>query len=110
MRHARRAEREPARRQIHSRVADVEREISFDHVEPLVLVRVDVPRGSEPRRHQELNDTGGRYGLIEFLAPPGLGSPWHVRTDEDEWCCVVAGNATLYVCSSGVGRAAGVGG
>jgi mannose-6-phosphate isomerase-like protein (cupin superfamily) len=42
-------------------------------------------------------DTGGRYGLIEVLVPPGLGSPWHVHTDEDEWFFVLEGNLTVYV-------------
>src|SRR5262249_24438557 len=42
-------------------------------------------------------DTGGRYGLIEVLVPPGLGSPWHVHTDEDEWFYVLEGNLTVYV-------------
>src|SRR5215472_7965486 len=42
-------------------------------------------------------DTGGRYGLIEFLVPPGLGSPWHLHTDEDEWFFVLEGNLTVYV-------------
>ena len=36
-------------------------------------------------------DTGGRYGLIEVLVPPGLGSPWHVHADEDEWFYVLEG-------------------
>jgi len=43
------------------------------------------------------SDTGGRYGLIEVLVPPGLGSPWHVHTDEDEWFFVLEGNLTVYV-------------
>ena len=42
-------------------------------------------------------DTGGRYGLIEVLVPIGLGSPWHVHTDEDEWFYVLEGNLTVYV-------------
>jgi quercetin dioxygenase-like cupin family protein len=42
-------------------------------------------------------DTGGRYGLIEILVPPGLGSPWHVHTDEDEWFYVLEGAFTVYV-------------
>jgi mannose-6-phosphate isomerase-like protein (cupin superfamily) len=42
-------------------------------------------------------DTGGRYGLIEILVPPGLGSPWHVHTDEDEWFFVLDGDLTVYV-------------
>ena len=42
-------------------------------------------------------DTGGRYGLIEALVPPGLGSPWHVHPEEDEWFFVLEGNLTVYV-------------
>ena len=40
-------------------------------------------------------DTGGRYGLIEVLVPPGLGSQWHVHTDEDEWFYVLEENSPL---------------
>ena len=42
-------------------------------------------------------DTGGRYGLIEVLVPPGLGSPWHVHTDEDEWFYVIKGEFAFEV-------------
>jgi mannose-6-phosphate isomerase-like protein (cupin superfamily) len=42
-------------------------------------------------------DTNGRYGLIEILTPPGLGSPWHVHPEEDEWFHVLDGNLTVYV-------------
>jgi mannose-6-phosphate isomerase-like protein (cupin superfamily) len=42
-------------------------------------------------------DTNGRYGLIEVVVPPGLGSPWHFHVDEDEWFYVVEGNLTMYV-------------
>ena len=42
-------------------------------------------------------DTGGRYGLIEVVVPPGLGSPWHVHPEEDEWFYVLEGNLTVYV-------------
>jgi hypothetical protein len=56
MRYARRAERELPRRQIHARVADVHREISLEHVEPFVLVRVDVPRGPEAGRNEDLDE------------------------------------------------------
>jgi quercetin dioxygenase-like cupin family protein len=42
-------------------------------------------------------DTGGRYGLIEVVVPPGLGSPWHVHPEEDEWFFVLEGNLTVYV-------------
>jgi len=52
-------------------------------------------------------DTGGRYGLIEFLVPPGLGSPWHVHTDEDEWFYVLDGNLTVYVGDTRVDLAPG---
>jgi len=52
-------------------------------------------------------DTGGRYGVIEFLVPPGLRSPWHVHTDEDEWFYVIDGNLTLYVGDTRVDLAPG---
>jgi uncharacterized cupin superfamily protein len=52
-------------------------------------------------------DTGGRYGLIEVLVPPGLGSPWHVHTDEDEWFYVLEGNLTMYVGDTRVDLAQG---
>ena len=52
-------------------------------------------------------DTGGRYGLVEMLVPPGLGSPWHVHTDEDEWFYVLDGNLTVYVGDTRVDLAAG---
>jgi mannose-6-phosphate isomerase-like protein (cupin superfamily) len=42
-------------------------------------------------------DTEGRYGLIEVVVPPGLGTPWHLHTEEDEWFYVLEGNMTLYV-------------
>jgi quercetin dioxygenase-like cupin family protein len=42
-------------------------------------------------------DTGGRYGLIEVVVPPGRGSPWHVHPEEDEWFYVLEGNLTVYV-------------
>ena len=42
-------------------------------------------------------DTGGQYSLIEVDSPPGLGSPWHVHRDEDEWFYVRDGEFTLYV-------------
>ena len=42
-------------------------------------------------------DTGGEYGLIEIVVPKGLGSPWHVHPDEDEWFYTVDGEVTIYV-------------
>jgi len=42
-------------------------------------------------------DTGGAYGMLEVVVPPGLGSPWHVHPDEDEWFYVIEGALTFYV-------------
>lgn len=42
-------------------------------------------------------DTGGRYGLLEIVVPEGLGSPWHVHPEEDEWFYVLDGEITFYV-------------
>jgi quercetin dioxygenase-like cupin family protein len=42
-------------------------------------------------------DTGGAYGMLEIVVPPGLGSPWHVHPDEDEWFYVLDGQLTVYV-------------
>ncbi len=42
-------------------------------------------------------DTNGSFGLLEIVVPPGLGSPWHVHPEEDEWFYVLDGNLTFYV-------------
>ena len=42
-------------------------------------------------------DAGGGFGLLEIVVPPGLGSPWHVHPEEDEWFYVLEGNLTFYV-------------
>jgi quercetin dioxygenase-like cupin family protein len=42
-------------------------------------------------------DTGGQFGMLEIVVPPGLGSPWHVHPEEDEWFYVLEGNLTFYV-------------
>jgi quercetin dioxygenase-like cupin family protein len=42
-------------------------------------------------------DTGGEYGLLEIVVPAGVGSPWHVHPDEDEWFYVLEGEFTVYV-------------
>ena len=42
-------------------------------------------------------DTGGQYGLIEVVARPGDGSPWHVHPEEDEWFYVLDGEFAVYV-------------
>ena len=41
--------------------------------------------------------TDGRYGLLEIVVPAGLGSPWHVHPEEDEWFYVLDGQLTFYV-------------
>jgi quercetin dioxygenase-like cupin family protein len=40
-------------------------------------------------------DTAGQFGMVEIVVPPGLGSPWHVHPEEDEWFYVLEGNLTL---------------
>lgn len=42
-------------------------------------------------------DANGSFGLLEIVVPPGLGSPWHVHPEEDEWFYVLEGNLTVYV-------------
>src|SRR4029079_4737401 len=42
-------------------------------------------------------DAGGAYGMVEIVVPPGLGSPWHVHPEEDEWFYVLDGKLTFYV-------------
>ena len=42
-------------------------------------------------------DTDGQYCLIDIEVPPGVGSPWHVHRDEDEWFYVREGEFELYV-------------
>src|SRR3954463_5670185 len=43
------------------------------------------------------NDTDGEYGLIELVVPEGVGSPWHVHPEEDEWFYVLEGELTVWV-------------
>ena len=42
-------------------------------------------------------DTNGQYGLLEIVVPAGIGSPWHVHPEEDEWFYVLDGQLTFYV-------------
>ncbi len=42
-------------------------------------------------------DTGGEYGMFEIVVPEGLGSPWHVHPEEDEWFYVLEGAMTFWV-------------
>ena len=42
-------------------------------------------------------DTNGQYGLVEIVVPAGVGSPWHVHPEEDEWFYVLEGEMTFWV-------------
>lgn len=42
-------------------------------------------------------ETGGAYGLIEQVMPPGTGSPWHRHHAEDESFYVVEGTLTFLI-------------
>ena len=52
-------------------------------------------------------DTGGEYGLIELVVPEGLGSPWHVHHEEDEWFYVLEGEVTVWVADTKLSLKAG---
>lgn len=41
--------------------------------------------------------TGGAYGLIDHVMPPGMESPWHVHHAEDETFFVVEGTVAFLV-------------
>ena len=43
------------------------------------------------------DDTAGKYGLIEIVVPTGVGSPWHIHPEEDEWFYVLEGEMTFWV-------------
>lgn len=43
------------------------------------------------------SDTAGQFGMLEIIVPHGLGSPWHVHPEEDEWFYVLDGEVTFYV-------------
>ena len=53
------------------------------------------------------DDTAGQYGLIEILAPAGIGSPWHVHPEEDEWFYVLEGEMTFWVADTQLSLKAG---
>ena len=42
-------------------------------------------------------DTAGRYCVINTEVAPGVGSPWHVHRDEDEWFFVHEGECEVYI-------------
>ena len=52
-------------------------------------------------------DTGGEYGLLELVVPAGVGSPWHVHSNEDEWFYVLDGELTIWVAGQTVVAPAG---
>jgi mannose-6-phosphate isomerase-like protein (cupin superfamily) len=43
------------------------------------------------------DDTDGHYGLLEIVVPEGVGSPWHVHPEEDEWFYVLEGEITFWI-------------
>jgi quercetin dioxygenase-like cupin family protein len=49
------------------------------------------------RVHVRGEDTGGRYGAVEYEAPPGHQPPPHVHRDDDEGFYVIEGELTLWV-------------
>ena len=46
--------------------------------------------------------TGGTFGVIEQLIPPGFASPWHLHHDEDESFYVIDGAVTVKVADRAV--------
>jgi quercetin dioxygenase-like cupin family protein len=52
-------------------------------------------------------DTGGAYGLLEITVPAGVGPPWHVHPEEDEWLYVLEGELTVWVADARMSLKAG---
>src|SRR6266480_3490664 len=52
-------------------------------------------------------DTNGEFGLIELRVPEGVGSPWHVHPEEDEWFYVLDGEVTVWVADTKMSLTAG---
>jgi quercetin dioxygenase-like cupin family protein len=53
------------------------------------------------------DDTAGKYGLLVIVVPEGVGSPWHVHPEEDEWFYVLEGELTIWVAGQTVVAPAG---
>jgi quercetin dioxygenase-like cupin family protein len=53
------------------------------------------------------DDTAGKYGLLEIVVPEGVGSPWHVHPEEDEWFYVLEGELTFWVADTRMSLTAG---
>ena len=52
-------------------------------------------------------DTAGQFGLIEIVLPAGIGTPWHVHPEEDEWFYVLEGAMTIWVAETQLSLKAG---
>ena len=53
------------------------------------------------------DDTAGAYGLVEIVIPEGVGSPWHVHPEEDEWFYVLEGKMTVWIADTQIPMEAG---
>lgn len=53
------------------------------------------------------DDTAGAYGMAEIVVPEGIGSPWHVHPEEDEWFYVLEGAMTFWVADTCMSLTAG---
>src|SRR5213075_3193530 len=53
------------------------------------------------------DDTAGAYGLLEIVVPEGVGSPWHVHPEEDEWFYVLEGKMTFWVADAEISMEVG---
>lgn len=52
--------------------------------------------GCQVWRRAGATQTGGAYCLIEQIAPPGLGSPYHVHRNEDESVYILEGETRFF--------------
>jgi quercetin dioxygenase-like cupin family protein len=53
--------------------------------------------------HVSGDETEGRFGLVEFLMPPGDMTPLHVHRGESQTTCVLDGEVTIWL-PGGVSR------
>ena len=54
------------------------------------------------------DQTGGAFGMVEYVAPVGAGTPPHIHTNEDEAFYILDGELTVY--SEGIEETVGAGG
>lgn len=52
--------------------------------------------GCQVWRRADAAQTGGAFGLIEQIVPPGLGSPYHIHHNEDEAFYVLEGEIRFF--------------